>query len=48
MGEYDLNKMEEKVVKFEKDLIMKELEILDFLEVFGLIKKIVKDLKLEL
>uniref|UniRef100_M4CSP1 WEB family protein n=2 Tax=Brassica campestris TaxID=3711 RepID=M4CSP1_BRACM len=48
VGEYDLNKMEEKAAKLEKDLIMKELETLDFLEALGSTKKIVKDLKLEL
>ncbi|KAL0714564.1 hypothetical protein Bca4012_021543 [Brassica carinata] len=48
VGEYDLKKMEENAAKLEKDLIMKELETLDFLEALGSTKKIVKDLKLEL
>lgn len=48
LGEYDLKKMEENAAKLEKDLIMKELETLDFLEALGSTKKIVKDLKLEL
>ncbi|CAF2112158.1 hypothetical protein HID58_082360 [Brassica napus] len=48
VGEFDLKKMEENAAKLEKDLIMKELETLDFLEALGSTKKIVKDLKLEL
>ncbi|KAJ0246843.1 WEB family protein [Hirschfeldia incana] len=48
VGEFDLKKMEENAAKLEKDLIMKELETLDFLEALGSTKKIVKDLKREL
>ncbi|XP_018461221.2 LOW QUALITY PROTEIN: WEB family protein At3g56270 [Raphanus sativus] len=48
VGDFDLKKMEENAAKLEKDLIMKELETLDFLEALGSTKKIVKDLKLEL
>ncbi|KAF8102040.1 hypothetical protein N665_0201s0330 [Sinapis alba] len=47
-GEFDLKKIEENAAKLEKDLIMKELETLDFLEALASTKKIVKDLKLEL
>ncbi|CAH8360389.1 unnamed protein product [Eruca vesicaria subsp. sativa] len=48
VGEFDIKKMEENAAKLEKDLIIKELETLDFLEALGSTKKFVKDLKLEL
>ncbi|VVB05860.1 unnamed protein product [Arabis nemorensis] len=48
VGEFDIKRMEENAVELEKELIMKELETLDFLEALGSTKKILEDLKLEL
>lgn len=42
VGDFDLKKMEENAAKLEKDLIMKELETLDFLEALGSTKRLLK------
>ncbi|CAH2063981.1 unnamed protein product [Thlaspi arvense] len=43
--EFDVRRMEKQAAELEKDLIMKELETLDFLEALGSTKLIVEDLK---
>lgn len=48
MGEFDIKRMEEQTVELEKDLIIKELETLDFLEALGSTKRILEDLKWQL
>ncbi|KFK34863.1 hypothetical protein AALP_AA5G203200 [Arabis alpina] len=47
-GGFDIKRMEENAVELEKELIMKELETLDFLEALGSTRKNLEDLKLEL
>lgn len=48
MGEFDIKRMEEQTVELEKDLIIKELETLDFLEALDSTKSIVEDWKWQL
>ncbi|ESQ44456.1 hypothetical protein EUTSA_v10005963mg [Eutrema salsugineum] len=43
--EFDIQRMEKQAAELEKDLIMKELETLDFLEALGSTKRIFEDLK---
>ncbi|XP_010504527.1 PREDICTED: WEB family protein At3g56270-like [Camelina sativa] len=46
--EFDIKRMKEQTVELEKDLIMKELETLDFLEALASTKSIVEDVKRQL
>ncbi|EOA24023.1 hypothetical protein CARUB_v10017238mg [Capsella rubella] len=46
--EFDIKRMKEQTAEIEKDLIMKELETLDFLEALASTKSIVEDFKRQL